>query len=110
MDSMDYATVRDRSKALFGNAHVLPVAEAITDHAAVGADFTAPEVRAWVGGHAADNQIHGVLARMTKAGALNQLPYPGQPHPRRWERAEHPLWRFVAEWAKAPAEPAKKDR
>jgi hypothetical protein len=104
---MHYETVRDRSKALFGNAHVLSVAGAIAEHVRVGGDFTAPEVRAWIKGRAADNQIHGVLSRMTKAGALRQLPYPGQPHPRRWERAKHPFWRFVGEWAEVPAEPAE---
>jgi|GEM_PF-6721949 len=100
---MDYETARDRSKALFENSHLLPVAEAITKHVAVGGDFTAPEVRAWIGGRAADNQIHGVLSRLEAAGALVQLPYVGRPLPRRWERSEHPLWRFATEWAKVPA-------
>ena len=98
---MDYEAVRDRSKALFESAHLLAVAVAVAEHVDVGSDFTAPEVRAWIGGLAADNQIHVVLSRLEAAEALAQLPYPGRPHPRRWERVEHPLWRFAMDWTKA---------
>lgn len=104
---MDDETVRKRSKTLFENAQVLPVAGAIVEQVKVGSDFTAPDIRAWVGGRAADNQIHGVLSRLEAAGALVQLPYPGRPHPRRWERVKHPLWRFVTDWAAIPATPAR---
>lgn len=103
MDLAHYQTLRARSRGLFGNALVLPIADAVAENVTVGSDFTAPDVRSWVSGRAADNQIHDALTRLASTGAIDQLPYPGRPHPRRWERADHPLWLFVAEWGKIPA-------
>ncbi len=100
---MDYETARTRSKGLFKNALVLPIALAIEEQVTVGSDFTAAGVRRWISGQAAGNQIHDALGRIESAQAITQMPYPGQPHPRRWERIDHPLWAFVAAWAEMPA-------
>jgi hypothetical protein len=95
---MEYEMMRRRSRDLFKNALVLPVAMVVREHVEVGSDLTAPDVRTWLGGRAAGNQISEALRRIETTGAIIELPYPGQPHPHRWERRNHPLWRFVAEW------------
>lgn len=99
MELMDYELARDRSKGLFNNALVLPVALAVEEGAKVGSDFTVADVRRWIGGRAAENQIHDVLGRIESAEAITQMPFLGRPHPRRWERVAHPLWAFVTAWA-----------
>lgn len=93
-----YETARARSQGLFNNALLLPVAAAIAAEVKVGGDFTAPEVRGWLDGRAESNQIREPLRRIEATAAIEELPYPGRPHPRRWQRAEHPLWPFVADW------------
>ncbi len=103
MENMDYESARRSSKGLFKNALVLPVGHAIAEEVVVGGDFTASDVRQWIGGRAESNQIRDALGRFESAEAIIELPYPGQPHPHRWERLDHPVWDFITEWSQVPA-------
>jgi hypothetical protein len=98
MEQIEYEIARGRSKDLFNNALILPVAMAVVANVDVGSDLTAPDVQIWLGGRVASNQITEALRRIQSTGAAFELPYPGRPHPHRWERRKHPLWRFVADW------------
>jgi hypothetical protein len=98
MELIEYKSARDRSKGLFNNALVLPVAMVIVAQVKVGSDLTTPDVQVWLGGRAAGNQIAEALRRIESTGAIVELPYPGRPHPHRWERREHPFWRFAVDW------------
>jgi hypothetical protein len=103
MEPMQYKTARERSRDLFNNALILPVALAVVTHVEVGSDLTAPDVLVWLGGRGAGNQVAEALRRIESTGALVELPYPGRPHPRRWERREHPFWRFATDWSAVKA-------
>jgi hypothetical protein len=98
MEKVEYTALREASSDLFKNALVAPLAWAIIEVAASGGSFTVSDLRQKLDGRCADNQIHGALPRIEAAGAINQLPFPGKPHPRTWERKEHPFWGFADAW------------
>lgn len=98
MENDSYEMLRDRSRGLFNNALVLPVALSIAEQVQVGSDLTIADIREWLGGRAASNQIREAVARIESTTAIGEMPYPGRPHPRRWQRNDHPLWSFVINW------------
>lgn len=103
MEKHEYENARKRSRGLFNNALILPVAIVVAERIQPGSDFTVADVRAWMGGRAESNQIRDAVRRIEAAEAIVELPYPGRPHPHRWQRNEHPFWTFVTEWAAVKA-------
>jgi hypothetical protein len=94
-----YEAQREMSDGLFKNRLVVPVASAVLTVTEAGGTFTATDVRHQLGGRAESNQIREVIeTRLEMCGAVEQLPYPGRPHPRTWERLENPFWAFIEHW------------
>jgi hypothetical protein len=98
MEEQEYIALRTASSGLFKNALVGPLAWAITETASAGEAFSCSQLRQKLGGRCADNQIREVLPRLEAAGGVVQLPFPGKPHARTWERREHPFWNFTTAW------------
>jgi hypothetical protein len=92
-----FEAVARRSQGLHGNKHLLPVAVAIAelDRDAV----KAPELRVALGGHVEPNRLLEALERLCAIEVLEELPYPGRPHPRMFRRLPSAYWGFVAEFA-----------
>ena len=103
MEPTQFDDLRARSASLFNNALVVPIAVAILDRENSKDGFGAAEIRQQLGGAAADNQIRQVLKRLEACELLLQLPYPGRPHPRMWQRLDGPFWAFIESWATATA-------
>jgi hypothetical protein len=94
-----YEAQREMSDNLFKNRLVVPIASAILAVAEAGEAFTATELRHQLGGRVESNQIRETIeTRLESCGAVAQLPYPGRPHPRTWERLESPFWLFIEDW------------
>jgi len=102
MEKHQYDALRNLSNGLFKNGLVVPAAACITE-IELGEAFGVTWVREQLGGRAAANQIHEVLARLETCEALEQLPYPGRPHPRMWRRLDSPFWTFIEAWTKLHA-------
>ena len=98
MEEHEYRALREASSGLFKNGLVAPLAWAIMETAPVGGTFSASKLRQKLDGRWADNQIRDALPRLEAAGAISELPFPGRPHARTWERKEHPFWNFAATW------------
>jgi hypothetical protein len=98
MESEDYAALRDLSSRVFKNALVVPVAWAVPRVTDVGGSFVASQVREELSGKLESNQIREALGRIEEIGAVTELPYPGRPHARTWERVKSPFWQFLEKW------------
>jgi hypothetical protein len=98
MEQREYKALRSMSAGLFKNSLVLPVSRAILQRDG-GSPFTATNLCEGLGGRVASNQIRDALSRLEASGAIEQLPFPGRPHPRSWERRDHSFWSFVEDWA-----------
>lgn len=98
MEENDYQALRAASSGLFKNALIGPLAWAVMDTVPVGGTFSGTHLRQKLNGRCADNQIRDALPRFEAAGAVAQLPFPGKPHARTWERRDHPFWSFAAAW------------
>jgi hypothetical protein len=103
MDLSEYSTLREMSDGLFKNRLVVPVSLAILGVAEEEGAFTAPEIRRALDGRVESNQIRDALSRIEACGAIEELPFPGPPHPHTWTRVSHPFWDFVAKWTSGVA-------
>jgi hypothetical protein len=84
-----------RSVAIHGNRAVFPVAAWIAE---AGVDaITAPEVVRGLGGELAPNKVLEALIRISKIGALDEMPHLGRPHPRVFRLRKSAYWNFVLE-------------
>lgn len=108
MDKETYDAARKRSKGLFDNALVLPVAWVILTAVKEGAPFVLKDLQEALGGRASAGQIRKALERIESTEATVLLHSPGAPHPDVWERRAHPFWAFAAGWLGRLAEDAVK--
>jgi hypothetical protein len=77
---------------------VLAVAIAIEESRA--STVTQPEVTRALDGRSPPNKILQALARLEAMGALSQLPYPGRPRARTWEKVKKSaFWTLATEYA-----------
>lgn len=92
-----FEAVAERSQALHGNKHMLPVAVALLELnlTMVGTS----EIGIALGGHLAPNRVLEGLQRLTAMGIMRELPYPGRPKPRLFERRQSAYWDFVEPFA-----------
>jgi hypothetical protein len=91
MDRADVIAVK--SQALHGNKFVLPVAIGIVE---LGSSVVkAAEIRDELKGTVPENRIHEGLRRLCAMGVLTELPYPGRPSPKLFERCPSAYWDFV---------------
>ena len=93
MDGDSFKQLRILSKALFGNANVLPVAWAVRD--AAGSAIRSSLVSEETGGRIAHKDVLIALDRLVAMGALHELPYLGPPQPRVFDRREGAIWEFI---------------
>lgn len=92
-----YEGLAARSQGLYKNKHLLPVAAWI---AGCKLDtISAPDVARGLDGRLALNKALEVLERLQEAGVMHELPYPGRPHARMFERLPGAFWRFAEEFA-----------
>lgn len=92
-----YERLAERSHALHYNKHVLPVATWIAE--ASVETIKAPEVGLGLGGRSPANRVMEALERLCAIGALQELPYPGPPQARIFERRSTAYWHFVLAFA-----------
>jgi hypothetical protein len=83
------------SSGLHGNKHVFPVALWIAERNCESCKTT--EIAVGLGGRLAANLVLKALDRLCLIGALQELPHPGRPHPRIFERLPSPYWSLVLE-------------
>jgi len=88
-----FDAVAERSQVLHGNKHTLPVALAIAELELTV--IKAPELGVALGGNLAPNRVLEGLERLVTMGVMEELPYPGRPNPRIFERRESAYWTFV---------------
>lgn len=88
-----YDTLVACSQELLNNKHLLPVAVWLAEHAPE--TVQAPDVERGLGGRSSSNRVLQALDRLCKAGFLEELPYPGRPHPRIFELRSSGLWVFA---------------
>lgn len=93
IDRDRFSAISKRSQALHGNNFVLPVAVSIVR---LDANVVStPEIREELGGLLPDNRILDGLVRLCQMAVMTELPYPGRPKPRLFERRESAYWDFV---------------
>jgi hypothetical protein len=88
-----FEAVAARSVVVHGNRGVLPVAAWI--HFSGSQTASAPEITKGLGGALPPNKVLEALTRICAIGALLELPHPGRPHRRVFEKKPAPYWRFV---------------
>jgi hypothetical protein len=98
MERDEYDRLARLSCGLTGNKGVLPVAAAIAE-LADGGTISTPEVAEHLGGRLPPNRVLEALGRLSRLGAVRELPYVGRPHPRAYELVPGPFWTFVPGWA-----------
>ena len=105
-----YDRVADRSAILHGHRHVLPVVAWILESGSEA--ITAPEATHGLAGLVTGNKVLEALERLDAIGALRELPYPGKPHRRVFERIPSPYWDFAGQYLSevAPSKRAKRRR
>jgi hypothetical protein len=96
-DERRFSSVARRSQALHGNKHTLPVALAVVE--AGDPVVTAPQISVVLGGHVPHNRVLEGLRRLCAFGVLSELPYPGRPSARLFERRGSVYWGFIEEFA-----------
>jgi hypothetical protein len=89
----NYAALVERSEVLFNNKHLLPVAAWVAECKAEA--IKAREVGRGLSGRVPDNKVLEILGRLRAAEVLHELPHPGAPHPRIFEKRPGAFWRFV---------------
>jgi hypothetical protein len=94
-----YARLTQRSQALHRHKYVLPVAVWIQEQNVSVAK--APEARRGLGGRGDSNRMLEALVHLSAIGALRELPHPGRPNPRLFEKVESPYWAFAEEFAES---------
>jgi hypothetical protein len=103
LDPVISATEHDRLKtlslAVFKNGSVFPVAVAFTRLVdGDGSATSVPTVAMGLGGRLHANRILDSLQRLETIGAVAELPHPGPPIPRKFERRPSVFWSFVQEY------------
>jgi hypothetical protein len=88
-----YDAVARRSHELFRNRHLLPVSAWISECAVT--TFIAPDISRGLAGLAPPNKVLEILDRLKQARDLQELPYPGRPHARVFERQDSVLWHLA---------------
>jgi hypothetical protein len=94
-----HKALADKSETIFGHRHVLPVAVWILK--SNEASLTQPIVTRGLEGRSPPNKVLQALAKLDLLGALVELPFPGRPDPRRFEKQESACWELVREYATA---------
>lgn len=100
-DAVEQRRLQALSVALTGNNVTLPVAVAIGT-LPTSATVSAPELTAMLGGTIPTNRIGRALRDLAVLNVLRELPYPGRPHRRIYERVDGPYWTFINDWAADP--------
>jgi hypothetical protein len=103
-----YDALATRSQALFKNKHLLPVAVWIAESPAE--TMGAPDVVRGLDGRIMPNKALEALERLRDGGIMLELPFPGRPHARIFQRRPTLFWGAAAEFAfdagkAAPASP-----
>jgi len=101
-----FAVASQLSQALHGNKHVLPVAIVIAE--AGSAQMQVPEIGSILGNHAPAHRIHEAMRRLQSMGVLEELPYPGRPHPRMFAVRDNPYWEFAQAFESASKQVAER--
>jgi hypothetical protein len=97
MDDDQFDRLRRLSIELTNNNVLLPVAAALLN-VPDGSTATAPSVSRTLQGRLPVNRILDMLCRLARLGVLQELPYPGKPHPRVFSRVQGPFWTFISAW------------
>lgn len=97
MEQDDFDRLQRLSVELAGNNVLLPVAAALAG--LPDAPATTPRVVEALDGRLPPNRVTEALQRLDRLGVVRELPYPGRPHPRLFERVQGPFWTFVRAWA-----------
>lgn len=104
-----FDAVASRSTVLHGNRSVLPVAGWILDSGVEA--VSASDVYRGLSGAIPPNKALEALARLGEIGALAELPYPGRPHARMFQRRASAYWDLVGgELSALQRDPATKVR
>jgi hypothetical protein len=103
-----YGALASRSQALFKNKHLLPVAVWVAESPTETTG--APDVVRGLGGRIAPNKALEALERLRDGGMMIELPFPGPPHARIFQRKTTLFWSVAVEFASeagkaAPASP-----
>ncbi len=88
----------ERSEAIYGHRHVLPVAVWILESDDPGS-FGQPDIRVGLEGRSPPNKISRALVKLEQIGAIKELPYLGRPHPRAYEKRKSAQWDVFQEYA-----------
>lgn len=104
----NFQRVARRSQVLHGNRHVLPVAVVIAERGLEIA--TSHEVDVALGGHLASNRVLKGLEWLCEMDVMRELPYPGRPNPRMFERRDSPYWSFAEQFSGDSAEAESQPR
>lgn len=92
-----YSALTARSQALFKNKHLLPVAVWVAESTAETAG--APDVVRGLEGRIAPNKALEALERLRDGGMMLELPFPGPPHARIFQRKPTLFWSVAVEFA-----------
>lgn len=92
----EHGRLKDLSLAVFKNGSLLPVAVAFDRLAPTDGSVAAvPAVGVGLAGRLTANRIVESLERLSRIGAAVELPHPGAPAPRVFERRPSPFWAFM---------------
>jgi hypothetical protein len=92
-----YGALTARSQALFKNKHLLPVAVWVAESPAE--TIGAPDVFRGLEGRIAPNKALEALERLRDGGIMIELPFPGPPHARIFQRKPTLFWSVAMEFA-----------
>jgi hypothetical protein len=92
-----YGALAIRSQALYKNKHLLPVAVWIAESPAE--TMGAPDVVRGLEGRIAPNKALEALERLRDGGVMLELPFPGRPHARIFQRRPTLFWSVAVEFA-----------
>jgi hypothetical protein len=92
-----YDALAVRSQALFKNKHLLPVAAWVAENPSETTG--APDVVRGLAGRIAPNKALEALERLRDGGMMIELPFPGPPHARIFQRKATLFWSVAVEFA-----------
>jgi uncharacterized protein (DUF934 family) len=92
-----YDTLAARSHAFYKNKHVLPVAAWVAE--CKNDTIRAAEVVRGLGGRLAPNRALEALERLRDGEVMRELPFPGRPHARVFQRRHSLFWGVALEFA-----------
>jgi hypothetical protein len=92
-----YGVLTARSQALYKNKHLLPVAVWVAESPAE--TMSAPDVVRGLEGRIASNKALEALERLRDGGVMLELPFPGRPHARVFQRRPTLFWSVAVEFA-----------